>query len=149
MWGETVNGPVWGDRGVGMEMMRESLEKIDCRVIEESTECQFKEPSGTLCKTQILASFWETNQPTSHAISGYLHAHLSVGNLPYLPTPNPYSQGTVLNITIVIWQQWCPTSRELVLEAGRAIGKEGGRLRKQWRVIKYISTWVTLARFQV
>lgn len=40
-----------------------------------------------IIQVTALIFLWETKQDTPHAISAYLRAHLSLGNLPYLPTP--------------------------------------------------------------
>lgn len=85
---------------------------------------------GTFSKLQLVASLRETNQPTVRAISVYLYAHLSLSNMPYLLPPISFSQGSAFINTIVSWQQWCPNSRGLTLDAGGAFWQERGKARE-------------------
>lgn len=78
----------WSDwvQGIAMGILGETCEKINGTVIEESLECQLKE---FLEHYPSYSSYLPLRNKAAHStcISAYLCAHLSLGHLPYRPTP--------------------------------------------------------------
>lgn len=106
--------------------------------------------SGTFSKLQLLASFWETSQPTQHAILVYLDAQLSLGTMPYLPAPKARSQETAL-ILLQCYSNlaaWCPDSGGPALEAGRALWQGTGKRQGGEWIIQHrhlsLPVWVQI-----